>query len=72
MNSNHVQQIAFNYIREFGKNNGLNELEQVQKLHLEANEFTTDNNFLTPTLKMKRSLISQKYSSVIDKMYTNK
>lgn len=54
---------------EYGKLKGLSQLEQIRDIYLEPNEFTPDNNCLTPTLKMKRTLILQKYSSIIDEMY---
>lgn len=70
INDHEIQKIALDFLREHGKNNGLNELEQIRALHLETNEFTCDNNFLTPTLKMKRTVISKHYSTIIDQMYS--
>ena len=43
--------------------------QKVQKFTLLANEFSIDTGEFTSTLKMKRKLISQKFSSLIEKMY---
>ncbi|KAI6189825.1 AMP-binding enzyme [Aphelenchoides bicaudatus] len=64
-----LKTLALEYLREHGKSNGLNELEQIKNLYFEIEEFTPDNNLLTPTLKMKRNLIAQKYAEKIDEMY---
>lgn len=65
-----LKELGLEYLREYGKSNGLNELEQIRGLHFESEEFTPDNNLLTPTLKMKRSLILQKYAAIIDELYS--
>ncbi|MFI5137145.1 MAG: AMP-dependent synthetase/ligase [Sphingobacteriales bacterium] len=44
-------------------------VEQVKKITLLPNEWSIDSGELTPTGKMKRKVITEKYSSQIDKMY---
>ena len=43
--------------------------EQVKKITLLADEWTIDNGELTPSLKIKRKVIEQKYSKEIEGMY---
>ena len=43
--------------------------QKVQKFTLLPNEFSIDSGEITSTLKMKRKIIAQKYSSEIEKMY---
>jgi long-chain acyl-CoA synthetase len=42
---------------------------QVRKLTVVSEKWTIDNGFMTPTLKLKRNLIAQKYQVAIDEMY---
>lgn len=48
---------------------GLAQFEKVKKLRLIPNELTIDGGELTPTLKVKRRVVDEKYSSLIDEMY---
>jgi long-chain acyl-CoA synthetase len=43
--------------------------EQVKKVALLEHEFTIEGGELTPTLKVKRRIIDQKYKDVIDRIY---
>jgi long-chain acyl-CoA synthetase len=47
----------------------LAQYERVKKVALLENEFTIDGGELTPTLKVKRRVIDEKYRSVIDELY---
>lgn len=47
----------------------LSQFEKVKKFALLENEFTIENGELTPTLKMKRSVIDERYRQVIDDIY---
>ncbi len=50
--------------------NSLARYEKVKKFTLMAQEFTMENNEITPTFKPKRKFISKKYNDVIEKMYS--
>ena len=39
------------------------------RLHLDAELWSVDNGLLTPTFKLKRHLIKEKYRAEIDAMY---
>jgi long-chain acyl-CoA synthetase len=43
--------------------------EKVKKVALIENEFTIEGGELTPTLKVKRRVIDDKYRDVIEKLY---
>jgi long-chain acyl-CoA synthetase len=51
---------------------GLAQFESVKKIALMENEFTVEGGELTPTLKIKRRVIDEKYKDVIDGIYGNK
>jgi long-chain acyl-CoA synthetase len=44
--------------------------ERIKKVALLENEFTIEGGELTPTLKVKRRVIDQKYRDVIDRLYS--
>jgi long-chain acyl-CoA synthetase len=50
-------------------NRFFNQVEQVKKFELLPNEWTIDSGELTPTLKLKRKVIMEKYSDVIARIY---
>ncbi len=51
---------------------GLARHETVKKIALLENEMTVEGGELTPTLKVKRRVVDQKYKAVIDTMYREK
>ena len=54
-------------IAELSKN--LSRYEKVKKFALLENELTVEGGELTPTLKVKRRVVSEKYHDVIEKIY---
>ena len=52
-------------------NQELSKSENVMRFELLADEWTQDNGFLTPTLKVKRNKISKKYAELIDSMFVD-
>ena len=46
------------------------ETEQVKRYTLIADEWTIGNDLLTPTLKVRRKIVAEKYKNVIDSMFT--
>ncbi|WDF53886.1 AMP-dependent synthetase/ligase [Mucilaginibacter sp. KACC 22063] len=54
-----------------GFNKEFNHVEQVKKITLMPDEWTIDGGELTPTGKMKRRIIMDKYKNEIERMYTS-
>ena len=64
------EEVKKRYDREVKKlNEGLGEVEKVKKYVLLADEWTIANGILTPTLKVKRKVVMERYCDVIDKMF---
>jgi long-chain acyl-CoA synthetase len=50
-------------------NENFGDTEKIKRYELIADEWSVTNGLLTPTLKVKRSIIIGKYKDLIDKMY---
>jgi long-chain acyl-CoA synthetase len=57
-----IQTDAIRYTKE------TNDYERVKRVYLLPNEFSIDKGEMTPTLKIKRSVIDEKYSEAIDEI----
>ncbi len=64
------EEVKKRYDREVKKlNEGLGEVEKVKKYQLVADEWTIANGILTPTLKVKRKVVMERYCDDIDKLF---
>ena len=64
------EEVKKRYDKEVKKlNEGLGEVERVKKYQLIADEWTIGNGILTPTLKVKRKVVMQRYGEQIDKLF---
>lgn len=59
----HVEQIVAE------RNSHLARFEQIKKIRVIDHEFTQESGELTPTLKIKRNVIFQRYADMIESMY---
>jgi len=50
-------------------NTAFNHVEQIKRFELLPNEWAIDTGELTPTLKLKRKVIMEKYKELIEKIY---
>lgn len=64
-----IQAIYSKEIREFSKE--LASHEKIRDFRLVANEFTVETGELTPTLKVKRRIIEDKYGHLINDIFDN-
>ncbi|HEX4957862.1 MAG TPA: long-chain fatty acid--CoA ligase [Lacibacter sp.] len=62
-----VLEMYKNIVEEY--NQQFNHVEQVKKFELVSNEWTVDGGELTPTLKLKRKVIMEKYRDAIERIY---
>ena len=46
-----------------------NRFEMVKKIHLSIDPFSVDDNTMTPTMKVRRRNVYQKYKREIDGLY---
>lgn len=51
------------------KNQGLASFEQIKKFLVLDRDFSIENDELTPTLKVKRKVITEKYKTMLDDLY---
>jgi long-chain acyl-CoA synthetase len=50
-------------------NSNLAPYEQVKKFRVLPLQLTVDNGYLTPTMKVKRSVIARDYAKLVKEMY---
>jgi long-chain acyl-CoA synthetase len=50
-------------------NKFFNQVEQVKRFELLPDEWTVDTGELTPTLKLKRKVIMEKYRDAVERIY---
>ena len=51
------------------QNKNLARFEKLKRVILVPDEFTADNGVLTPTLKLRRRVIEERYQKQIDDLY---
>jgi len=52
-----------------GINQNLARFEKLKRVLLVADEFSPDNGILTPTLKLRRKVVEERYRKQIDELY---
>ena len=50
-------------------NEGLSGVETIKKIYILDREFSVDEDELTPTLKLKRRIVQQRYGDAIESLY---
>jgi long-chain acyl-CoA synthetase len=60
---NRIQKEIDFYNKQFGK------WEQIKKFEITQDEWTVDAGHLTPTMKMRRKIIKEKYKNLYQKIY---
>lgn len=66
----HNEQVVKRYAKEVKLlNEHLGEVEKIKRYELIADEWSIANGIMTPTLKVKRKAVMERYGDVIDKMF---
>ncbi|MBI3200342.1 MAG: long-chain fatty acid--CoA ligase [Myxococcales bacterium] len=65
--SDDVKQVIAEELKKYAKS--FKGFERPEKFVLTSEDFTTDNGMLTPTLKLKRRNVLQKYEGALDALY---
>jgi long-chain acyl-CoA synthetase len=47
----------------------LNSHEQIRRIYIQTEPFTIENDFLTPTMKLKRRMIYQEFAEIFESLY---
>lgn len=68
-NNDDVKKALLKELNAFGKANDLKGFEQMRAVHISSEEFSVDNDLLTPTFKLKREAAAKVYKKEIDSMY---
>nr|XP_027203699.1 long-chain-fatty-acid--CoA ligase 4-like [Dermatophagoides pteronyssinus] len=68
-NDERLKKIVLKSLRESGLKNGLKKAEIPTKIQILSDEWTPDNGMLTAAMKLKRSMIKTKYSSIIEELF---
>ena len=66
-----VKEVKDRIAKEVKKYNAFfGDTEQIKRFELIADEWSSGNGILTPTLKVRRKIVGEKYKNVIDTMFT--
>ncbi|KAK5977707.1 Long-chain acyl-CoA synthetase [Trichostrongylus colubriformis] len=65
-----VRQFVLKELNQTAKAKNLLSIELIKDVHLTSEEFTAENGLVTPTLKLRRHLLKQRFEKEIEKMYT--
>eukprot|EP00742_Colponemidia_sp_Colp-10_P013189 GILJ01014887.1.p1 GENE.GILJ01014887.1~~GILJ01014887.1.p1 ORF type:complete len:655 (-),score=112.62 GILJ01014887.1:81-2045(-) len=68
-NDSQLRQSILQDLNKVGKANGLQGFEMIKNVFLTNEEFTLENELLTPTLKVKRFQVAKKYSKELKQLY---
>lgn len=64
-----IKEIIMKDLNVIAKQYKLNGIEYIKNIHVEAEQFSVDNNIYTPTFKLKRNEAQALYKEQIQKMY---
>lgn len=64
-----IKQLIFDDLKRLSKENSLKGFEMVKDIYLHSEQFSTENNLLTPTMKSKRPELGKYFEKEIDEMY---
>ncbi|KHJ91782.1 hypothetical protein OESDEN_08344 [Oesophagostomum dentatum] len=65
-----VRRFVLQELNRIGKEKGLQSIELIKGIHLIHEELTAESGLVTPTLKLRRHLLKQKFAKEIDLLFT--
>ncbi|VDP57543.1 unnamed protein product [Heligmosomoides polygyrus] len=65
-----IRQFVLQELNRTAKSKNLQSIELIRNIHLIAEEFTAESGLVTPTLKLRRHLLKQRFAKEIENMYT--
>ena len=71
-NNEDLKKEILNDMEQLGRKNDFKGFEVVKKIYLSPEEFTIENDIVTPTLKIKRHIAKNKFLEQINQMYESK
>ncbi|CAJ0589819.1 unnamed protein product [Cylicocyclus nassatus] len=69
LNESEVQRFVLQELNRTGREKGLRSIELVKSIYLISEELTPENGLVTPTLKLRRHLLKEKFSKQIERMF---
>jgi long-chain-fatty-acid--CoA ligase ACSBG len=66
-----TNEVILKAITSYNKNHAISRSQKIQKFVLIKSELTVESGLLTPTMKMKRNKIAERYADEIDDMYSD-
>ncbi|KAK8799504.1 hypothetical protein WA158_006053 [Blastocystis sp. Blastoise] len=64
-----IRKFILEYVNKTAVENGLFGFERIRNVYIESEPWSVENNFLTPSMKLKRNLTTEKYHGDIAIMY---
>ncbi|KAK6755234.1 hypothetical protein RB195_013922 [Necator americanus] len=64
-----VRRFVLQELNRSGKQKGLQSIELIRNIHLISEELTAESGLVTPTLKLRRHLLKQKFAKEIERMF---
>ncbi|KAJ3395697.1 Long-chain-fatty-acid--CoA ligase 1 [Lobulomyces angularis] len=69
--SEQLKKIILNQISVDGLKNGLHKFEIPKAIYLHSEQFSVENGLLTPTFKLKRKVVQDKFQKELDMLYSD-
>ncbi|KJH44748.1 putative long-chain-fatty-acid CoA ligase 5 [Dictyocaulus viviparus] len=65
-----VRNFVLNELNSMARKNKLQSIELIRNIHLISEELTAESGMVTPTLKLRRHLLKQRFQKDIERMYS--
>src|SRR5689334_16815089 len=65
-----INKLILSNLNDIARDNHLNRLEFIQAVYLESQPFTMEQGLLTPSFKLRRAPLKDRYQTIFNNMYT--